>query len=467
MAKNNLAEDILLGVGGNDNVASLVHCATRLRFTLKDNKRADATRVKAIPGVLAVVESAGLFQVVIGNTVADVYADVMKHGPFGGAAPANEDTPKSPAPIDKSSIKKVGGVFIETVAGIFAPFLGVMAAAGILKGFLSLALVLGLTQDTSGTYKILFAAADAVFYFLPVVLGFTAGKKFGGNGFTTMVIGAALIYPGILDAMKAASVAGAAQTLFLGLPVVFINYTSSVIPIIFAAWVSCRLEKAMAPFLPDSVRNFVSPLICLLVVVPATFLIIGPAATWLSNGLAAAFQFIYSGSSLAAGAVMGACWQVFVIFGLHWGFVPIIFNNFAVAHSDTLIPLLVPAVLGQVGAALGVFLRTRDAKLKTLAGSAFAAGLFGITEPAIYGVTLPRKKPFIFGAIGGAIGGAMAGASHTTAFAFGLPSIFSITQIIPSTGIDAAVIGGTVGALAALVIATALTFLFGLPAEER
>ena len=348
-------------------------------------------RVKGIQGVLAVVQSGGQFQVVIGNTVGDVYAEVARLGPFGEAS-ASEERPAAPTPTKDGgtkferpgSIKKVGGVFVETVAGIFAPFLGIMAAAGILKGFLALALVMGLTQDTTGTYKVLYAAADAIFYFFPVILGFTAGKKFGGTPFVTMMIGAALIYPGILEATKAAGAPNGPHFDFLGIPIVFINYTGSVIPIIFASWASCLLEKRVNTVLPSSIRNFATPLICLIVIVPATFLIIGPAATWIGYGLAAAFQFIYAGSSLVAGAVMGACWQIFVIFGLHWGFVPIIFNNFAVANQDPLLPLLVPAVLGQVGAVLGVFLRTRDAKLKALAGSAFAAGLFGITEPTIY-----------------------------------------------------------------------------------
>lgn len=460
MDNRQLAEKILAGVGGSQNISSLVHCATRLRFNLNDAAKADRDGIKATDGVLAVVEAAGQFQVVIGNTVGKVYEEIEKLRPSEAEATAAA-TSGSDAVAAKPA-KKSKGAFVDIVSAIFAPFVGILGASGILKGLLALLLILGYIENTTATYQILYAAADAIFYFFPVVIGYTSAKKFGGNIFLGITVGAALIYPSIIELAKT----GGSPT-FLGLPVVFINYSGSVIPIILATFVMSKLEGVLDRIFPSAVRNFLTPFVCLVLVVPATFLVIGPAATSVGNALAAAFLAIYGASSILAGAVMGAFWQVFVIFGLHWGFVPIILNNLGTLHQDTLLPLLMPAVLGQVGATAGVFLRARDAKLKAIAGSAFAAGVFGITEPAIYGVTLARKMTFICGCVGGAIGSAIVGASHTVAFSFLLPSVVSFISFIPTTGIDGSVIGAAIGALASFSIGTIGTYLFGLTADER
>ena len=279
-----------------------------------------------------------------------------------------------------------------------------------------------------------------------------------------MAIGGALVHPLMLAAFNAAGQPGASEVYFLGIPITFINYSSSVIPIILAAWVSSRLEKGFNRVLHSNIKNFFTPLLCLVITVPATFLLIGPLATWLSHLLASGFQIIYSAAPPVAGGVLAGLWQICVIFGLHWGLVPLMINNLSVLGYDAMLPLLLPAVMGQVGATLGVFLRTRDAKMKVLAGSAFTAGIFGITEPAVYGVTLPSKKPFIFGCVGGAIGGVIVGFCQTHVYSFGLASIFSFAQIIPATGVDASVWGAIIGTLIALIFAAISTFFFGLPA---
>lgn len=458
MKYQELASEILAGVGGRDNVKSLVHCATRLRFKLRDGSQADAEALKKNPGIIMVVESGGQFQVVVGNHVGEVYQAVNTLAGFGDEAPAKDDGGKKENLLSR---------FIDVISGIFTPLLGVMAASGILKGFLALSLACGWLLESSGTFKLLFAASDALFYFFPIMLGYTAGKKFGGNVFVTMAIGGALTHPLMMAAFEAAQQPGAQPEYFLGIPITFINYSSSVIPIIFAAWVSCRLEPLLNRVIHSALRNFVTPLMCLVVTVPLTFLLIGPVATWLSHLLAYGYQTIYAFNPVIAGAVMGAMWQVCVIFGLHWGLVPLMINNLSVLGRDTMSPLLLPAVMGQVGAALGVMLRTRDAKLRVMAGSAVSAGIFGITEPAVYGVTLPNKRPFIFGCIGGALGGAVIGYFHTAVYSFGLVSVFTFAQIIPAGGFDATVWGAIVGTLVSFVFAAIASYLFGIvpPAE--
>ncbi|MGV8925523.1 MAG: PTS beta-glucoside transporter subunit IIABC [Ewingella sp.] len=445
-----LAEEILLGVGGRENVKSVVHCATRLRFKLKDASKADAERLKRDPGVIMVVESGGQFQVVIGNHVGDVF-NALNHG-----AEITE-TPGSEQPGSEGLFARL----IDVISSIFTPFIGIMAASGILKGLLALALACHWTSAESGTYKVLFAASDAMFYFFPLIIGYTAGKKFGGNPFITMMIGGAMMHPLMISAFDASLQPGAPEQYFLGIPLGFINYASSVIPVILAAWASTWLERRVMRILPGALRNFITPLICLVVIVPLTFLVIGPLATWASQQLAHGYLAVYNVSPAIAGAFMGAFWQVCVIFGLHWGLVPLMINNLSILGHDTMLPLLLPAVMGQVGATLGVMLYTKDARTKALAGSAISAGIFGITEPAIYGITLPNRRAFIFGCIGGAMGSAILGYFHTTTYSFGFPSVFTFTQVIPPTGFDHTVTAAVVGTLVALIFAAVSTYLFG------
>ncbi|SUB83489.1 EIIBCA-Bgl [Pragia fontium] len=456
MKYEQLAKDIIKGVGGKNNVASLVHCATRLRFKLNDHKRADAEFLKQHPDIIMVVESGGQFQVVVGNNVADIFKAINQVAGF-----SDESTSSDSAENDNKKANLLNA-FIDIVSGIFTPVLGAMAAAGILKGLLALLVALKIMSTTEGSYKILYAAGDALFYFLPIVLGYTAGKKFGTNPFITMVIGGALIHPTILQALSGAQQPEAVSLDFFGIPITLINYSNSVIPIIFAAWICSILERQFNKIFHSSFRNLVTPFFCLAITVPLTFLLIGPVATWVSQLLADGYLTIYTLNPIIAGAFIGALWQVLVIFGLHWGFIPLMLNNLATHHKDTMMPLLIPAVFGQVGASLGVMLRTKDMKMKTLAGSAVTAGMFGITEPAVYGVTLPNKRPFIFGCIGGAIGGAIIGSFNTAVYSFGLVSIFSFAQIIPDTGINNTVWGAIIGTLTSVIFAAVATYFFGV-----
>lgn len=400
-------------VGGEKNVNSLVHCATRLRFKLKDESVADTQKLKQDPDVIQVVQSGGQYQVVIGSNVADVYQAIVDEQGLTDQS-GTEDQSKNPL-----------NRLIDIISSIFTPFLGAMAAAGILKGFLSLATVLGWLSADTGAYQILFAAADGVFTFLPVMLAFTAAKKFKTNQFLSVAIAMALVYPAITQ------LAGGAVD-FFGLPIVLAQsgYTSSLIPIILAVWVQSKFEPLVKKVIPQFLQMIFVPMIVLLVMVPLTFLLLGPIGTVIGNGLGSLFNSIYSFSPLVAGLIMGSLWQVFVMFGMHWGFVPIMFLNIEQYGFDVMVPMLLPAVLAQGGAALAVAIRTKDTKLRSLGISSTITSLFGITEPTVYGVTLPLKKPFVVACLSAGIGGAMIGFAGVKAFSSGLVSLLTIPTFI-------------------------------------
>lgn len=453
-----LAQKIVAGVGGRDNIISLMHCATRLRFKLKNIGKAHADILKKTPGIIMVVESGGQFQVVIGNHVADVFIAVN--------ALIGLDT-GSQAAVEGDAKDSLLSRFVFIISGIFTPLIGLLAATGILKGLLAVALACQWTTEQSGSYLLLFSASDSLFYFFPIILGYTAGKRFGGNPFLTMVIGGALVHPIILRVFESAQMPDTTVLHFFGLPITFINYTSSVIPIIFSAWLCSLMEKKLNAWLPSAIKNFFTPLLCMVVIIPVTFLVVGPLSSWVSELIAAGYLYLYHAAPWFAGVVMGGLWQIFVMFGLHWGLVPLCINNFTVLGYDTMLPLMMPAIMAQVGSALAIFLCERDGSKKMVAGSAALTGLFGITEPAVYGVNLPRKYPFIIACVSGAIGAGVIGFAQTKVYSFGIPSIFTFMQTIPPTGIDFTVWASVIGAVIAILGAFAGTVIFYLALSRQ
>ncbi|OTN89952.1 PTS system beta-glucoside-specific IIABC component [Enterococcus sp. 7E2_DIV0204] len=448
MSKNQeIAERVLTLVGGEENVNSVVHCATRLRFKLKDEGKADTEKLNQDSDVIQVVQSGGQYQVVIGSHVSDVYKELMAHSNLGDDDSEKDEGPK-------------GNIFnqlIDIISSIFTPFLGAMAGAGVLKGFLTLALTLNWLTVESGVYVVLFAIADGIFTFLPILLAFTAAKKFKTNQFLAVCLAMALVHPSI------SALAG--QTLsFAGIPVIIgaSAYTSSVIPIILAVYVQSYVERFFKKIIPSFLQIICVPLAVFLVMAPVTFIAIGPIGTILGDLLGKGYNGIYGLSPIIAGAVMGGLWQVFVMFGMHWGFVPIMMLNLSQAGGgvDTMAPMLLPAVLAQGGAALAVFFMTKNVKLKGLALSSTMTSVFGITEPTVYGVTLPLKRPFIAACIGGAVGGAFIGFSHVQNYVFGLISLLSLPGFIPQDTKDTSgLIAAVIGTVIAFVIAFVLTFI--------
>ena len=455
-----LAKDIVKKVGGKENIISLTHCVTRLRFQLKDTGKADTEYLKNKDGIVTVMESGGQYQVVIGNHVPDVYEAVRKEANLGDGSSSSEGNK------DTSLFNR----FIDLISGIFQPILGVLAAAGMIKGFATLFMTLGWVKEESGTYQIMFAIGDALFYFFPIFLGFTAAKKFGGNQFIGMALGAALVYPTLVDAMAAGNESATmlfsgtffesetAMT-FLGIPVISMTYTTSVIPIVFAAFFASKLEKYLKKIIPDVVKTFLVPFFTLLIIVPLTFIVIGPISTWGANLIGAGVLGVYGFSPLVAGLLLGAFWQVFVIFGLHWGLVAIAINNISTSGYDVIIPIIFAASFAQTGIVLGMFFRTKNQQLKSLSIPAFISGLFGVTEPAIYGITLPRKKPFIYSCIVAGITGGMLGFAGTKMYFMGGLGVFGYTTFIGENGLDSPFWMSLIATAVALVLGLIVGYL--------
>ncbi|EAE3643938.1 PTS beta-glucoside transporter subunit IIBCA [Listeria monocytogenes] len=449
MNNSDLAKEVVKLVGGKENILSVIHCVTRLRFKLRDENLAETEKIKALKGVMTVVKSGGQYQVVIGDHVSYVYDEVIR---VLGIKP--DDAPQdNPEQEHKSIFNK----FVELISGIFMPVLGLLAASGILKGFLTAAVTMGLINTSAGVYEVLYAASDALFYFMPIILGFSAGKVFKTNQYLSAAVGAALVYPTLVDMYSSE-----AHLTFLHIPVILMNYTMSVIPVILAIYFMSKLEKVLVKFIPKSLQLIFVPLLLLLIVVPVSLIIIGPVSTYASQLLAKGALGLYSLSPMIAGFFLAGIWQVAVMFGLHWAFIPIFINNISVLGYDPINAMLYCTVFAQTGAVLAVMLKTRNQELRSLSITATISGFLGITEPAIYGVNLPYKKPFIMACVGSAFGGAIAGMSAAKMFGgFASGGIFGIPMFINPDGIGWDFWGFLISLVVAFSVALILTYFFG------
>ncbi|HFI0168024.1 TPA: beta-glucoside-specific PTS transporter subunit IIABC [Streptococcus suis] len=470
MAKDytDLATDIVAHVGGKENISSLKHCVTRLRFGLKDESKADTDYLKARDGVVTVVQAGGQYQVVIGNHVPDVYAAVQKVAGIAGDGSLDIDEGDGP----KGNLFER---FIDLLSGIFQAFLGPLAAAGIIKGIVAIMASRGLTSDNSAIYAILNAAGDGFFQYLPLLVALTSARKFKMNEFTALAIGMALIYPTLPGSLAALKEAGLDNV--FGIPFVLPtagSYLSTVIPAILATWVASIIEKNIRKVTPDVVKLFVVPFVTILLAVPLTFLVVGPVANFISDVLSNAFTAIMNFSPLLYGLILGATWQVLVMFGMHWAVVPLAIMQVA---SNGMSSILVPALLPnftQTGVLLAIMLKTKESKVKTVSMPALVSSIFGVTEPAIYGVTLPMKTPFFIScAVSGVIGAATM-FFNVTGYSVGGMGVFLYPSLVnPSngdmSGMIAAIILTVVAIVASFAIQMALPvpYLYGEPTEKK
>ncbi|MFC0234457.1 beta-glucoside-specific PTS transporter subunit IIABC [Vagococcus entomophilus] len=455
-----LIEQLLANIGGKKNIVRVTHCMTRLRFKLKDETQAKTEEIKKLTGVVTVVQSGGQYQVVIGSHVAEVYKEFVAITGIEANEVVAEEKPKG-----------LFNIFIDNVSAIFTPVMSVLMASGMIKGLLALVMAMGVLDKESGTYLILNATGDGLFYFFPLFLGYTASKKFGGKPFIGMAIGAALVYPTIVAAngsetvlytlFKGSIIASPIHLTFLGIPIILMNYTSSVIPIIAASYLATKFELFFSRILPRSVRSFFVSFLTLMLTVPIIFLIVGPITTWLGLFLGKSLSAAYYFSPVLAGIVIGGFWQIFIMLGLHWGFIPIALNNFATLGYDIVMMSGATTPIAMAGVTLAVFFKTKNSKLKEIAFPAFLSAFFGITEPALYGVTLPRKKVFYTTSVAVGIAGGIMGLFKTRVFINGGTGIFALPRYInPEVGIDNSFIGFSLASVVAFVLGFLITYLY-------
>ncbi len=466
-----LAASIVELVGGSENVVSVAHCITRVRFKLKDESKANDDAISALPKVIKVMRANGQYQVVVGNIVEDVYDAVVAVGGFaqGGSVSAEEDdAPKSPL-----------NVVIDLISGIFQPMLGTFSAAGIMKGLLALFSFLdqefftGGSFATSGAYTLLYTIADGMFYFLPVILAYTASKKFKMSEFNALAIAFALVYPTMV-ALTGGEVLGSVDlgvlgtfswyADFFGIPIIMpaSGYTSSVIPILLMVWFGSKVENWVKSWMPASMKMFFVPFITVTITVVIGYLIIGPIATAICNLLAAFFALVFGlpvVGSLLGCIIVSTFWMPLVIFGFHWSLIPLAINNLATTGSDFVLASQIGHSFALGAVLFAMYLKNKNEDFRGIALPAIISSFFfGVTEPAIYGVALPDKKAFIVACIGSCCGGIVSGLAGTMTFANGGLGIFNwLSFIDPNVG--GAGITYMVWAIVASLVAAAVGFV--------
>ena len=453
-----LAKEILANVGGKENINSLTHCVTRLRFRLKDESKANDDALKNNPGVVTVMKSAGQYQVVIGNHVPLVYADVCELAGISNDKPQEEVAPQG-------AFNKL----IDIISGCFQPILGPLCAAGIIKGLNALLVfILGTSFNNSGTYMVLNAIGDSIFNFLPIILGYTAAKKFNVNVVVGMIIGATLCYPTIqTDTLSAAGKAigtlpmiGDYYTKFIGIPFVSGNYTSTVVPVICIVALAAQIQKLAKKYVPEMLQNFFVPFFVLIISLPIGLLVIGPVVSLLTSILSNIFAGLYAFSPLVTALVVGAFWQCLVIFGLHWALVPMAMVNIGNLGYDTILPGMLGTTFAATGVVAAMYLKLKDKNKKALAIPAVISAFCGVTEPAIYGITLQRLPMFIISCIGGALSGAYAAFAGLKYQQMAGMGIFEMPAMFPQNGTGAAMIQCVIASAFAIIPTFIAAYVF-------
>jgi PTS system beta-glucosides-specific IIC component len=442
-----MASVILEKVGGKENVSMVTHCATRLRFNLKDEKKADTAALKNTQGVIGVVAQGGQYQVVIGNDVPNVYREIAALGNFSGEG-------------DTGGAKKgvVNAVF-DTVSGIFTPFLPALSGAGMIKAVMALLVTFKVISTASQVYAILNFIADAAFYFMPILLAYSSAQKFKANPYLAMTLGGVLLHPNFA-AMVAAARAGGDPLAFIGVPISLVNYGSSVVPIILTVWGMSYVQRFAEKISPKIVKFFTVPLITLLVTAPVMLTVIGPLGNFIGVGIANGVTFLNARVGWLTPMIIGAFTPLLVMGGMHYALVPIGAMNIASLGFDTLIgPGMLGSNIAQGGAALAVAFKTKNASLKQLASSAGVTALCGITEPAMYGVTLRLKRPLYAVLISGGVSALFAGIFGVRRFMSGSPGLLTLPAYLgePLANFIFAVLTCVISAVLAFV----LTLVFG------
>lgn len=456
MAKDysRLAEQIVQCVGGKENIKSLIHCMTRLRFQLQDTEKVDTEKLQQTEGVIKLMISGEQYQVVIGTYVDEVMAAIEKVTgvSYGGKIDAVEPEDVKKGWKERLSPKNIVNIFIDTVAGIFLPLMGAMMGASLLKAVAIMCSTFGWLSPDNTTYTILYAIGDGFFYFMPIFLAFTAAKKFDAERFAAVAIAAAMVYPDLT-----ALYSSGAETQFLGIPVVLISYTSSVLPIIVAVYAQSKLEKVLNKIFPKMIRSIFVPVLTLLIIVPVSLIVIGPVTDVIGSGIGNGLGWLVETVPAVAGFALGVLWPILIIFGFHWGLVPVVMNNITVYGGDMLLPCTAGTNFAMAGAALGIWLKTKKTSVKSAALPAAVSALVGgITEPAIYGLNLKYKRPFFIACLCTGVGGIFVGMSGVMFPSVMTTCILTLPALIGLGGVSV-IIASAIGFFGSAV----LTYLFG------
>ena len=449
MDKQQLSKDILKLVGGEENIDQVTHCMTRLRFNLNDNNQADRTTLKNTPGVMGVTENGGQFQVIIGSEVSEVYKALVNNMSM---KPNAESAPKG----GKKQRNPISALF-DFISGMFTPILPAIAGAGMIKGIVSILVALGWMTNTSSTYIILSAVGDGAFYFLPIILAISAAKKMGSNVYVGAALAAGLMHPTITALLQEGN------TSFAGITVIATSYASSVIPIVIAIWIAAYVERAIDRITHSSLKLIVVPTVTLLIMVPLTLIAIGPLGGIIGNGLSGGIRWLFDNASILASILIGGTMSVLIITGMHYALLPLAVGSIATLGYDFIVPLMFAANMAQGGAAFGVGFKSKNTQTKSLSYSTGLTALMGITEPAMYGINMKFKKPFIAALIGGAVAGAFLGAFSVKAYfisTVGLPGAASYVGPDISNLLFA-----LIAALIAFVVASVITYFLGFQEE--
>ena len=459
MKYENDGPQIIAAVGGMDNITSVYHCVTRIRFELKDNAKADAKALDAIAPVMGTNIQGSQYQVIVGNDVARVFESMTAAQPrLSAMTPGSNGASQSVATPEKGKRKNPLTGLLDFIAGVFGPVLPAIAGAGLLKGFLALFLSLGWVDGTSDTYAIFSAIGDGVFYFLPMLVAASAARRLNVNAYVAMGIAGAMLYPNLIALMGTGDAVD-----FIGLPVTAVSYASSVIPILLAIWLMAWVERGLNRITPGALKSLVVPLLTLVVVVPITLVALGPLGNIIGQGLSGGINWLLDNGGVFGGIILGGLLPLIVMTGMHYALVPFIITNLATLGFDKFLPLTYVSNMGQAGAAFGVALRTKSKSLKTLAFSTSFTALMGVTEPAMYGVNLRFKKPFVAGMIGSAAGGAISMGFGVKAYVLaanggipGLPALIGPTFV-----------WALVGLVVAFIVATIMTLVLGFTEDAE
>ncbi|MBD7914375.1 PTS glucose transporter subunit IIA [Clostridium sp. Sa3CUN1] len=456
MNYENLAKSILEKVGGEKNVSNLTHCATRLRFNLKDTKKANTESLKALNGVMGVVDKGGQYQVIIGNDVNNVYKEIMKISKLEGKDSNTEEVD------DRKAIAKV----IDTITGIFTPILPAITAAGMMKAVLALLKAFNLLTPQSQSYQVIDFMADAAFYFLPILLASSAAKKFKCNQYLAMMLGGMLLHPTFVSMVSTAKEAGTSIGVF-GLPISLATYSSSVLPIILGVWFMAYVEPIADKVSPKAIKFFTKPLITALVTGIVLLVVIGPIGYIVSDKVGLAIKTVESYASWLVPTLIGGLTPLLVMTGTHYGLIPIGINNRMTMGYDTIIyPGMLASNVAQGGAALAVAFKTKKSEIKQLASSAGITGVCGITEPALYGVNLRFKTPLYASMIGGAVGGLFLGLFRVCNYSGGSPGFLTLPSYIGGESMMNFVYA-CIGAVISVVVSFVACLVLYKDAEEK